>query len=221
MHAVLENMYGQPRPERTYPKATKMLKPQWAQMVDKDPDLRELVPDDKLFPFLVECRSLLKGYFAMENPENFDADECEMLVDTTLPNGVPVRGFIDRVDVAPTGEIRVVDYKTGKKPIPRFSQQAVFQMRFYALVYWRLFNIIPTQLRLMYLKVMDSMYLAPSPGGVGVLRTGYWRPMVEDHPRREDGPVSAQRIQTVRLVLFSVSLPRQRGNGTALSRVAR
>ena len=85
-----------------------------------------------------------------------------MLVDTTLPNGVPVRGFIDRVDVAPTGEIRVVDYKTGKKPIPRFSQQAVFQMRFYALVYWRLFNIIPTQLRLMYLKVMDSMYLAPS-----------------------------------------------------------
>ena len=162
VHAVLENMYGQPRPERTYPKATKMLKPQWAQMVDKDPDLRELVPDDKLLPFLVECRSLLKGYFAMENPENFDADECEMLVDTTLPNGVPVRGFIDRVDVAPTGEIRVVDYKTGKKPIPRFSQQAVFQMRFYALVYWRLFNIIPTQLRLMYLKVMDSMYLAPS-----------------------------------------------------------
>ena len=37
-------------------------------------------------------------------------------MDFTLPNGVPVRGFIDRVDIAPTGEVRVVDYKTGKAP---------------------------------------------------------------------------------------------------------
>ena len=73
-----------------------------------------------------------------------------------------VRGFIDRVDVAPTGEVRVVDYKTGKKPLLRYSQDAQFQMRFYALVYWRLFNVVPTQLKLMYLKVMDSMILAPS-----------------------------------------------------------
>ena len=26
------------------------------------------------------------------------------------------RGFVDRIDVAPTGELRVVDYKTGKAP---------------------------------------------------------------------------------------------------------
>ena len=35
-------------------------------------------------------------------------------------------------------------------------------MRFYALVYWRLFNVIPAQLKLMYLKVMDSMVIQPS-----------------------------------------------------------
>ena len=97
----------------------------------------------------------------MENPQGFDAYECEMYVDTVLPNGVPVRGFIDRVDVAPTGEVRVVDYKTGKKPKPQWSHDAQFQMRFYALVYWRLFDTIPSQLRLMYLKVLDSMFLAP------------------------------------------------------------
>ncbi|WJZ02644.1 PD-(D/E)XK nuclease superfamily protein [Corynebacterium freiburgense] len=162
VHAVLEEMHGMPRTERLYPAAVKRLKPQWANMCAEDSELEALVPADQLYDFLVECRSLLRGYFEMENPQGFDAHECEMYVDTVLPNGVPVRGFIDRVDIAPTGEVRVVDYKTGKKPIPRFSQQAQFQMRFYALVYWRLFNVIPTQLRLMYLKVIDSMFLTPS-----------------------------------------------------------
>lgn len=162
VHAVLEEMHGLPRDERLYPAAVKRLKPHWATMCSEDEELRSLVPEHELYDFLVECRSLLRGYFEMENPQGFDAHQCEMYVDTVLPNGVPVRGFIDRVDIAPTGEVRVVDYKTGKKPIPRFSQQAQFQMRFYALVYWRLFNVIPTQLRLMYLKVIDSMFLSPS-----------------------------------------------------------
>lgn len=163
VHAVLENMHKLPREERDYPVAVKMIKPEWASMLKESPDLRELVPEQEELDFFVEARELVKGYFQMENPQGFDAHECEMYVDTVLPNGVPVRGFIDRVDVAPTGEVRVVDYKTGKKPIPRYSHDAQFQMRFYALVYWRLFNTIPTQLRLMYLKVLDSMFLTPGP----------------------------------------------------------
>lgn len=162
VHAVLEEMHKLPREQRLYPAAVKQLKPTWADMCAKDKDLLELVPEEELYDFLVECRSLLRGYFEMENPQGFDAYATEMYVDTVLPNGVPVRGFIDRVDVAPTGQVRVVDYKTGKKPLPRYSDQAKFQMRFYALVYWRLYGRIPDQLRLMYLKVMDSMFLAPS-----------------------------------------------------------
>lgn len=162
VHAVLEEMHKLPREQRLYPAAVKQLKPTWADMCAKDKDLLELVPEEELYDFLVECRSLLRGYFEMENPQGFDAYATEMYVDTVLPNGVPVRGFIDRVDVAPTGQVRVVDYKTGKKPLPRYSDQAKFQMSFYALVYWRLYGRIPDQLRLMYLKVMDSMFLAPS-----------------------------------------------------------
>lgn len=163
VHAVLENLHALPREERTYPVAVKMLKPEWAKMLAADEELHELVPEDSLIDFLVEARSLVKGYFMMENPGGFDARECEMYVNTVLPNGVPVRGFIDRVDVADSGEVRVVDYKTGKKPLPRFSEQARFQMLFYALVWWRLYDTIPTQLRLMYLKVSDDMTLSPSP----------------------------------------------------------
>ncbi|CAB0603086.1 RecB family exonuclease [Corynebacterium diphtheriae] len=162
VHAVLEEMHGWPRNERLFPAAVKRLKPHWSLMCSKDTELVSLVPEEDTYDFLVECRSLLRGYFEMENPQGFDALACEMYVNATLPNGVPIRGFIDRVDKAPTGEIRVVDYKTGKKPIPRFSQQAQFQMRFYALVYWRIYGRIPDQLRLMYLKVADSMFLTPS-----------------------------------------------------------
>ncbi|MCQ9342872.1 RecB family exonuclease [Corynebacterium kozikiae] len=162
VHAVLEEMYGWPREQRSYPAAVKRLKPNWATMCEKDAELLELIPEEHTLDFLVECRSLLRGYFEMEDPTGFDAHAVEMYVDTTLPNGVPVRGFIDRVDIAPTGEVRVVDYKTGKKPLPQYSAQAKFQMRFYALVYWRLFGTIPQQLRLMYLKVIDSMFLAPA-----------------------------------------------------------
>lgn len=162
VHAVLEELHGLPREERTYPTAVKMLKPHWAAMTAKDPQLDELVPESDYMDFLVASRDLVKGYFLMENPEAFDADSMEKFVDLTLPNGVPVRGFIDRVDVAPTGEVRVVDYKTGKKPIPRFAGQAMFQMRFYALVWWRLYDHIPEQLRLMYLKVADDLTHSPT-----------------------------------------------------------
>lgn len=167
VHAVLEQMHAAPRDERTYPAAVKRLKPTWRKMVDDDAagELARLVPDEELLDFLVECRGLLKGYFIMENPAGFDAAEIEKFVQMTLgaPDApVPVRGFIDRVDVAPTGQVRIVDYKTGKKPPPRFRDEALFQMRFYALVWWRMTGHVPEQLRLMYLKVGDDLTHSPT-----------------------------------------------------------
>lgn len=172
VHAVLEHMHALPREERSYAGAVKRLKPTWQGMLDDDPsgELAELVPEEALMDFLIECRGLLKGYFIMENPTGFDAAEIEKFVQMTLGSDladapeVPVRGFIDRVDVAPTGQVRIVDYKTGKKPHPRFQNEALFQMRFYALVWWRMTGHIPEQLRLMYLKVADDLTHSPTAG---------------------------------------------------------
>lgn len=172
VHAVLEHMHALPREERSYAGAVKRLKPTWQGMLDDDSsgELAELVPEEALMDFLVECRGLLKGYFIMENPTGFDAAEIEKFVQMTLGSDladapeVPVRGFIDRVDVAPTGQVRIVDYKTGKKPHPRFQNEALFQMRFYALVWWRMTGHIPEQLRLMYLKVADDLTHSPTAG---------------------------------------------------------
>lgn len=161
VHACLEDLHKLPRPLRDYPAAVKRLKPNWATMCENDPELLELIPEEDTYDFLCESRALLKGYFHLENPQGFDAHACEMYVDTVLPNGVPVRGFIDRVDAAPTGQVRVVDYKTGKKPAPQFEHDARLQMQFYALVYWRLYDVVPEVTRLLYLK--SQAYLDATP----------------------------------------------------------
>jgi putative RecB family exonuclease len=53
--------------------------------------------------------------------------------------------------VAPDGAMRVVDYKTGRSPSELFEGKALFQMKFYALVLWRLRGEIPRLLQLVYL----------------------------------------------------------------------
>jgi CRISPR/Cas system-associated exonuclease Cas4 (RecB family) len=56
-----------------------------------------------------------------------------------------------RLDVAPNGALRVVDYKTGRSPSELFERSSLFQMKFYALVLWRLHGVVPSVLQLVYL----------------------------------------------------------------------
>jgi putative RecB family exonuclease len=78
-----------------------------------------------------------------------------------LASGLRLRGYIDRLDVAPSGEIRIVDYKTGTAPRADFEARALFQMRFYALVLWRTQGTVPRLLQLMYLGNGEIVRYAP------------------------------------------------------------
>ena len=60
-------------------------------------------------------------------------------------------GFVDRLDVAPDGRMRVVDYKSGAAPGEGWEAKALFQMKFYALVLWRTRGVVPAMLQLVYL----------------------------------------------------------------------
>lgn len=115
------------------------------------PDAAELIPDEDLDGFLSEVGKLVQTYYSLEDPTRFDAQACEVYVETELENGVRLRGFVDRIDVAPTGEVRVVDYKTGKAPREFTESKALFQMKFYALVLWKLRGVVPAMLQLVYL----------------------------------------------------------------------
>ena len=103
---------------------------------------------------LEEASALLSGYYRLEDPTRFDPQSCEQRVEVELADGTLLRGFVDRIDVAPTGELRVVDYKTGKAPpearaLAEFK--AMFQMKFYAVALLRSRGVLPARLRLLYL----------------------------------------------------------------------
>ena len=111
--------------------------------------------------FLSAARGLLDRYFQLEDPTRLEPAEREMYVECVLDSGLMLRGYVDRLDEAPDGALRVVDYKTGKAPGPGYEQRAMFQMRFYALVLWRLRGLVPRLLQLVYLGSGDVLRYAP------------------------------------------------------------
>ncbi|MGW4205396.1 RecB family exonuclease [Streptomyces sp. NPDC004726] len=167
VHAVLERLFDAPAAERTPPAAKSLIPGQWERLVESRPELGELFAGDeggeRLSRWLGEAEALVERWFSLEDPTRLEPAEREMFVETELDSGLRLRGVIDRVDVAPTGEVRIVDYKTGKAPRPEYSEGALFQMKFYALVIWRLKKVVPRRLQLVYLGSGDVLTYDPVP----------------------------------------------------------
>jgi putative RecB family exonuclease len=167
VHAVLEELFGLPAAERVPERARALLEPAWRKLAAARPEFAELFAgedDPELAEWLRSSEGLLDGYFGLEDPRRLEPEACELLVESELPSGVLLRGYVDRIDVAPTGEIRVVDYKTGAAPREIGEAKALFQMKFYALVLWRLRGVVPRQLRLMYLADRQALAYTPDEG---------------------------------------------------------
>ncbi|HZQ30977.1 MAG TPA: RecB family exonuclease [Mycobacterium sp.] len=181
VHAALEQLYALPAAERVPETALALLAPAWDRVVAADPELAPSVAPEQRAVLLEEARALLSGYYRLEDPTRFDPQSCEQRVEVELADGTLLRGFIDRIDVAPTGELRVVDYKTGKAPpearaLAEFK--AMFQMKFYAVALLRSRGVLATRLRLIYLA--DGQILDYSPDLDELLRfektlTAIWR----------------------------------------------
>jgi putative RecB family exonuclease len=111
--------------------------------------------------FLDSTVELLGGYFAVEDPRRLEPAERECLVEAVVDDQLLIRGYIDRLDVSPDGDLRVVDYKTGGAPREAFEARALFQLKFYALALWRTRGVVPRKLRLLYLKDAEACDYAP------------------------------------------------------------
>lgn len=161
VHAVLESLYGLPSGERVPERAAALVEPAWQRLLADRPEIEVVLEQGGLPPFLDEVSRLVRSYYHLENPTGFDPESCESLVEVRLADGSPLRGYVDRIDIAPDGRLRVVDYKTGRTPAPDAEQKALFQLKFYALIMYRTRGVAPAELRLLYLRDGQILTYAP------------------------------------------------------------
>lgn len=195
VHGVLERLFDLPAAQRTPDAAAAMAEPEWARVLEAEPQLGQLFAEDHdggdYAAWLDGVHEMLRRYFGLEDPRRLEPAQRELYVETVLESGLALRGYVDRLDVAPTGEVRVVDYKTGTAPSEAFEARALFQMKFYALVLWRTRGEIPRLLQLIYLGNGEVLRYEPDEGDLRAterklealwkaieraMRTGEWRP---------------------------------------------
>ena len=163
VHKVLEDLFDLPAAERTPTRAADLVQPSWEKVLEVEPAIAEMFGSEgpDVGAWLASCRASLEAYFTLEDPTNLEPAERELYVESLLDSKLLLRGFIDRLDVAPDGRIRVVDYKTGRSPNEGYEARALFQMKFYALVVWRTRGVIPSLLQLIYLGNGEVLRYSP------------------------------------------------------------
>ena len=163
VHSVLEKLFDLPADGRTIEAATALVEPQWLAVLEGEPELAELVDQTDVAAvasWFNDAVSLIQRWFTLEDPTRLEPAERELYVETDL-DGLTLRGYVDRLDLTATGEMRVVDYKTGRSPSELFEAKALFQMKFYALVLWRLRGTVPKMLQLVYLGNSEIVRYSP------------------------------------------------------------
>lgn len=149
VHTVLHDLFEKLPRERTPATAIELLPQSWRTQVQAKPELEQMVTNEK--EWLERAGALLTTYFTLERPESFEATHREMHLESDFEENVYLHGYVDRLDVAPTGEVRIIDYKTGKSPKAGWEDKALFQLRVYALLYFKASGVLPRLLQLIYL----------------------------------------------------------------------
>jgi putative RecB family exonuclease len=119
--------------------------------------------------FLAEAGALVEGYLRLEDPDTVTAVGVELTLEAEV-GGLLLRGIIDRLDVLPSGDLVVVDYKTGRVPPAGHEQQRLAGVQFYALLCEEVLGRRPAKVRLLYLKEPVCIEADPSDQALRGLR---------------------------------------------------
>lgn len=151
IHRALEWLFDLPAARRTQSAALDLVVQALRELEETAPQEAEALRPEPDAPPTMDAEGLLTSYFGMEDPRRLDPHAREVALSATIEGDFEIRGIVDRIDRTPDGLIRIVDYKTGRSPSEAFAGKAMFQMRFYALAWWRMTGDIPARLQLMYL----------------------------------------------------------------------
>ncbi|HLW44861.1 MAG TPA: PD-(D/E)XK nuclease family protein [Acidimicrobiales bacterium] len=163
VHRVLERLiWDHPAGERTPEVATAELARAWAQLRESE-EYAELGLDETAAAALLsDAGELVTNYFALEDPTRVEAVGVEVCLEAEL-DGLRLRGIIDRLDLDATGELIVVDYKTGRAPSERYEKAKLTGVHLYALLCEQTLGKIPVEVRLLHLREPLSITAVPNP----------------------------------------------------------
>jgi putative RecB family exonuclease len=159
IHRVLELLFSCDPKDRTLDQAHVLVDKTFADMKSTATNDADLLQAAGIGP--ESSMALVKNYFDMEDPRRISVGHCELGIAAHIDSDFTIRGFVDRVDISLDNQIRIVDYKTGRSPGPRHEHTAMFQMRFYALTWWRSSGSLPKVLQLLYLGNRDRLLYEP------------------------------------------------------------
>ncbi|GGK37686.1 hypothetical protein GCM10011591_06640 [Nocardia camponoti] len=207
VHAVLEDLFGLPAGERQPERAAELVAGAFDRVRGERDGVDALVAETGRDTFFAQVRKLVASYYELEDPRRFEPHALEERVECDLAGDVPLRGFVDRIDVAPNGLLRVVDYKTGRSPGPLHEARALFQLKFYALMILRTRGILAAQLRLVYLADKNVLTYVPEADELDRFErivVALWRAIIE---AGETGEFPATRNSMCKFCDFKAMCP--------------
>ena len=161
VHLALQRLFRLDPPHRTHERALIELAAAQAALAD-DPEMEQLGLDAAGHAEMAaEATTLIGRYFAMEEPNDVHPIGLELMMDAEI-DGLVLRGIIDRLDLLPSGELVVTDYKTGKAPPERYESGSLKSMEFYALLCERVLGRRPAAVQLLYLGDGQTIISTPS-----------------------------------------------------------
>lgn len=167
VHDVLEDLFNLEPTERTKSNAMKLLADQWASNWEAQVLTLDPVPDIKLFKW--KARWCVENYFEMESPSEIEPYGMETEIPLVEVAGIPIKGFIDRWDPV-DGGIRVVDYKTGKSPKPKYQDGKFQQLLIYADALETMTGQPAKKTALLFVKDKNTLERDVTPVDIGKMR---------------------------------------------------
>jgi putative RecB family exonuclease len=104
---------------------------------------------------------LMERYFELEEPDGVHAIGLELEMRAELGE-IHAHGIIDRLDLLPSGELAVVDYKTGRSPSPQRLCSRLGGVQFYAFLCEQVLGVRPSLVRLLYLRDRVAITAVPT-----------------------------------------------------------
>ena len=222
VHAVLERLFDLPAPERTLGSARSLLDPSGSGSGRRSPSSpRSSTATPTARRGLARRRrgAARAAGSSSEDPTWLEPAERELYVETTLDDGLLLRGYVDRLDVAPDGadaDRRLQD--RARRPRALFEAKALFQMKFYALVLWRLRGTVPAMLQLVYLGNGEVLALRARRGRAAGHRAQGQGAVGGDRAGGADRRLAGVARAALRLVRPPGALPGLRGHPASPAR---